>query len=90
MSKDTTEQTASQRHSAELAAAAFANPELRDRFVLMAKESEARVPVRDDFAWLSPDAKPQTGFERFESFARRLISVPKHEIDEQKAKTRKP
>ena len=40
-----------------MAAAVFADPELRERFQLMAKEGEARPFVPDDFAWLSPDAK---------------------------------
>jgi len=51
------EQTPTQRASAEMAAAVFADPELRERFQLMAKEGEARPFVPDDFAWLSPDAK---------------------------------
>ena len=34
-----------------------------------------------------PDADdPRTPFQRFESFAKRLFSVPKSEIDEQQAK----
>ncbi len=85
MRKDTTEQSASQRHSAETAAAVFANAELRDRFVLMAKTTDSRSPIPDDFAWLSHDAKPPSGFARFESFARKLISVSKREIDEKEA-----
>jgi hypothetical protein len=51
-----TERTASQQASDEMARAVFADPELRERFQQMAVETAKRVPVPDDFAWLSPEA----------------------------------
>lgn len=48
----TKKQTRTQKASAELADAVFADPDLRQQFEIMAKEAAAREPVPDDFAWL--------------------------------------
>jgi hypothetical protein len=63
-----------------MAAAVFADPELRDRFQLMAKDGEARPFVPDDFAWLSPDAKPPTELSRFKALAQKLFGVAKADL----------
>lgn len=49
------EHTPTQRASAEMERAVFANPELRERFEAMAKDAEASELVPDDFSWLSHD-----------------------------------
>lgn len=46
------EQTPTQAASAAMAKAVFADPDLRARFEIMVKETDAREPVRDDFAWV--------------------------------------
>lgn len=79
--------TPTQKASRELAEAVFANPELRERFERMAKETATRTPVPDDFAWLSKDAEPQE-FSRFKTLARKLLAVPKADIDAERAKDR--
>lgn len=48
------EPTPAQEASRDLAEAVFANPELRERFRMMVKETATREPIPDDFAWLSP------------------------------------
>jgi len=44
--------TVEQRASRELADVVFANPELRARFEMIAKDTATREPVPDDFLWL--------------------------------------
>lgn len=51
------EETPSQEESRMLAEAVFANPELRERFEAMARETSTRQPVADDFDWLSPEVE---------------------------------
>jgi hypothetical protein len=57
------EPTPTQEASREFAEAVFANPELRERFEMMAKETAASEPVPDDFVWLTqPDqSRPFSG-----------------------------
>lgn len=62
------EPTVEQQASADLARTVFADPELRAKFELMAKDADSRDPVLDDFAWLSKDE-----FSRLELATRRLI-----------------
>ena len=80
MAEDTNKRTASQLASSEMAEAVFADPELRDRFALMAKETATRTPVRDDFAWLAPDARPVSEFSRFKALTQKLLGVSKNEV----------
>lgn len=69
------EPTAEQRASAELARVVFRDPHQRAKFDLMTKETASREPVRDDFTWLSPDARGAGDeFSRFESLTQRLAS----------------
>jgi hypothetical protein len=84
------EQSPTQRASAEMAEAVFANPDLRHRFKIMAKETATRDPVPDDFAWLSRGAAPsvsptaldkQSSLDHLGELVRRIASVPKGEID---------
>lgn len=49
---EVTHRTTTQRASALLADAVMDDPALRDRFDLMARETEGREPVLDDFGWL--------------------------------------
>ena len=66
-----------------MADAVFADPELRERFVVMAKESAAREFVPDDFSWLNPAAKPhRQEFSRFKALTQKLLGVPKGEAAE--------
>lgn len=60
-----------------MAEAVFADPELRERFEIMAKGSNEREPVRDDFAWLPLEAAPSPEFSRFKSLAQKLFGVSK-------------
>jgi hypothetical protein len=53
------ELTPTQRASRVLAEAVFANPELRERFEMMANETATREPIPDDFTWLSRDDQQQ-------------------------------
>ena len=85
-------ETPTQKKSREMAEAVFADPELRERFVLMAKETSSHEAVPDDFSWLSAQARgeatngPSSEFSRFQSFARKLLAVPKSAIDAQRKK----
>lgn len=83
------EQTPTQKASQQMAEAVFADPELAERFKVMAKETAEREAVADDFAWLSSEVvardKPSE-WERFQSLTRRLLGVPKREIDKEREK----
>jgi uncharacterized protein (DUF1786 family) len=81
------EPTPTQEASRKFAEAVFANPELAERFEMMAKETATREPIPDDFSWLSRDAEPQQ-FSRFKTLTRKLLDVPKHAIDAERAKRR--
>lgn len=73
--------TPEQRASRELAEAAFADPETRERFKIMIKDTSARDLTRDDFSWLSSEARPQRQeFSRFRSLTQMLLRVPKDEV----------
>jgi hypothetical protein len=74
-----TDETPTQRASRELAEAAFSDPELRQRFELMTKETANREPVPDDFAWL-PQHVEQSEFSRFKALTQKLLQVPKSAI----------
>jgi hypothetical protein len=74
------EQTPTQKASAEMAASIVADPELRERFQLMAKETATRDPKPDDFAWLSQDAAPSAEFSRFKALTQKLFGVSKVDL----------
>lgn len=80
------EPTPTQQASRELAEAVFANPELAERFRMMAEETATREPVPDDFAWLSRD-EPQE-FSRFKALTGKLLRGPKAAVDAERAKVR--
>ena len=65
-----------------MADAVFADPELRERFEMMAKQTATREPVPDDFSWLSRDAQPPQEVSRFKGLTQKLLGVPKKEADE--------
>lgn len=76
--------TPTQDASQRMADAVFADPTLRARFELMAKETANREPVPDDFAWLSPVAEPDA-YSKYEDLAPKLVAVPKSVIDNERA-----
>lgn len=63
--------TPEQRASAELARAAFSDPETRAKLEAMASEMADRDAVPDDFDWLPADE-----FTRIRSLAGRIITSP--------------
>ncbi len=76
-----TERTPTQEASARMASAVFSDPELRAHFELLMKDTATREPVRDNFEWLDPKADQRDEYSRFESFTKKLLSVPKAAID---------
>ena len=73
------DRTRTQRASQEMAEAVFADSELTEEFKVMAKETETRDPVPDDFSWLSQDARPAEEFSRFKALTQELFRVPREE-----------
>lgn len=75
-------ETSTQRASREFAEAVFADPAVRSRFDRAIENTGNREPVPDDFGWLAPDDE----FAAFETLARKLVAVPKSELDAERAK----
>ncbi len=68
------EETPTQKASREMAEAVFADPALREKFEQMARDTEKREPVPDDFAWLikpKRDAEPPVSRAKFHRDLRR-------------------
>jgi len=80
------DETSTQRASRKLADALFADPELRGRFEMIAKETVTREPVPDDFGWLSQSTVPSSEFSGFKALTRKLLGAPKPASDADQAK----